>query len=70
MCVSPPPPPPQQYLCRFTEETVGGTCTGLVRVRSGKETDLQLAVAIAGPVTVAVDARHTGFQVEMFLQWL
>ncbi len=38
-------------------------CTGMVRIQKADEGALQVAVAIAGPVTVAVDSRHSGFQV-------
>ena len=35
----------------------------MVRVRRGSESDLMAAVAIAGPVTIGVDHRHSSFQV-------
>lgn len=53
----------QQYLCKFSEETIGTECTGMVRIRHGNELELKKAVAVVGPVTVAVDSRHTSFQV-------
>nr|ACH48003.1 cathepsin [Latrunculia oparinae] len=52
----------RQYLCKFTEESIATGCTGMVRIKRGKEQDLKKAVAVVGPVTVAVDSRHTSFQ--------
>ncbi|XP_016385416.1 uncharacterized protein LOC107721767 [Sinocyclocheilus rhinocerous] len=49
-------------LCRFNPSTVGATCTGYVDVASGDESALQEAVAIIGPVSVAIDAGHISFQ--------
>ena len=37
--------------------------TGMVQIRSGAEDHLQMAVALAGPVTVSIDSRHSTFQV-------
>ncbi len=42
---------------------MGSVCTGMVRIPRADEDALKAAVAIAGPVTVAVDSRHSGFQV-------
>jgi len=53
----------QQYLCKFTEESIATGCTGMVRIKRGNEQDLKKAVAVVGPVTAAVDSRHTSFQV-------
>lgn len=53
----------QQYLCFFQPSKIGGKATGMVRVRRGSESDLMAAVAIAGPVTIGVDHRHSSFQV-------
>ncbi|XP_016135399.1 cathepsin L1-like [Sinocyclocheilus grahami] len=49
-------------LCRFNPSTVGATCTGYVDVTSGDESALQEAVATIGPVSVAIDAGHSSFQ--------
>lgn len=54
----------QQYLCRFSEEAIGSGCTGVVHIKRGNEHELLKAVAVVGPVTVAVDSRHTSFQVD------
>ena len=53
----------QQYLCRFKSSNIGGKATGMVKIRKGSETDLMAAVAIAGPVTVGIDHKHSSFQV-------
>ena len=39
--------------------------TGIVIIPSGSETILQAAVASAGPVAAAVDARTNGFRVSV-----
>lgn len=39
--------------------------TGIVIIPSGSETSLQAAVASAGPVAAAVDARTNGFRVSV-----
>lgn len=49
-------------VCRFKRSTIGATCTGFVDIISGNETDLLLAVATVGPVSVAIDASHESFQ--------
>lgn len=35
----------------------------MVQIESGAEDHLQMAVALAGPVTVSIDSRHSAFQV-------
>ena len=37
------------------------------RVRSGDESDLQTAVALEGPIAVAVDAKHNTFRVNYLM---
>ena len=37
----------------------------MVRITAGDEEELEQAVAVAGPVSVAVDSRHTSFQVSV-----
>ena len=53
----------QQNLCLYTTENVGVMSTGMVQIESGAEDHLQMAVALAGPVTVSIDSRHSAFQV-------
>ncbi|CAH1227176.1 CTSV [Branchiostoma lanceolatum] len=48
--------------CRFNTATVGATCTGYVEIKQGSEVDLQSAVASIGPVSVAIDASRSSFQ--------
>ena len=53
----------QQNLCLYSSENVGVMSTGMVQIESGAEDHLQMAVALAGPVTVSIDSRHSAFQV-------
>lgn len=48
--------------CRYNPATVGATCTGYVTTAKDSEPKLQEAVASVGPVSVAIDASHTSFQ--------
>jgi len=48
--------------CRFKAADVGATDTGFVDVASKDETALQQAVATIGPISVAIDAGHSSFQ--------
>ncbi|KAF7704688.1 procathepsin L-like [Silurus meridionalis] len=48
--------------CRFNPDTVAATCTGYVDIKSGDEKALQEAVATIGPISVAIDAGHSSFQ--------
>ncbi|XP_033879982.2 procathepsin L-like [Acipenser ruthenus] len=48
--------------CRYSPQSIGATCSGYVDVTSGDENALQEAVATIGPVSVAIDAGHTSFQ--------
>lgn len=42
--------------------------SGTVRINSGSESDLQAAVATAGPVSVAVDSSSNYFRVSVATQ--
>ena len=53
----------QQGTCEFDKKKVGALMTGSVSIQQGSERDLQAAVATAGPVAVAVDARNKAFRV-------
>ena len=44
------------HSCRYSNKTVGATCSGYVKVSRFDEDDLQRAVAIVGPISVAIDA--------------
>ena len=48
--------------CRFKKDSVGATDTGCTDIKSKDESALQQAVATVGPISVAIDAGHTSFQ--------
>merc|ERR550517_285940 len=48
--------------CRFNAATVGATCTGYVDIKQGSKSDLMAAIASVGPVSVAIDASRSSFQ--------
>ena len=48
--------------CRFKREHVGSTDTGFIDITSKDENALQQAVATLGPISVAIDASHSSFQ--------
>ncbi|XP_038823289.1 cathepsin L.1 [Salvelinus namaycush] len=48
--------------CHYKPDSLGATCTGYVDMTSGDESALQQAVATVGPVSVAIDAAHSSFQ--------
>jgi cathepsin L len=48
--------------CRFKAADVGATDTGYVDVKQRDESALQQAIATVGPVSVAIDASHSSFQ--------
>lgn len=49
--------------CRFNKNKTGASMSNYQLVKKGDEGDLQVAVAMQGPVTVAVDATHNTFRV-------
>jgi len=48
--------------CEFKAENVGATDNGFVDITSGNEEELTNAIATVGPISVAIDASHIGFQ--------
>nr|ABB91778.1 cathepsin L [Hymeniacidon perlevis] len=48
--------------CRFKASDVGATCTGYVDIKREDENALMQAVEKIGPVSVAIDASHSSFQ--------
>jgi len=48
--------------CRFKAADVGATDTGFVDIKSKDEAALQQAVQTVGPISVAIDASHSSFQ--------
>jgi cathepsin L len=48
--------------CRFKSADVGATDTGFTDIPSKSESALQSAIATVGPISVAIDAAHSSFQ--------
>jgi len=48
--------------CRFKAANVGATDTGFTDIQSQDESALEQAVATVGPISVAIDASHSSFQ--------
>jgi len=48
--------------CRFKAANVGATDTGFIDIKAKDERALQQAVATVGPISVAIDASHSSFQ--------
>jgi len=48
--------------CHYKTSDSGATDTGFVDITEGSESDLQQAVATVGPISVAIDASHSSFQ--------
>ncbi|CAF0818349.1 unnamed protein product [Didymodactylos carnosus] len=48
--------------CRFKAENVGANDTGFVDIKTGNETDLQIAIATVGPISIAIDCQHDSFR--------
>jgi len=52
----------RQGKCRFHKKNIGATIKRAYRVKSGSEDELKKAVALYGPVSIAIDATHYSFQ--------
>jgi len=48
--------------CHFDKSTVGATDRGFVDIPEGDEEKMKQAVAVIGPISVAIDASHESFQ--------
>jgi cathepsin L len=48
--------------CKFSAANVGATDAGFTDITSGSEDDLETAIATIGPISVAIDASHSSFQ--------
>jgi cathepsin L len=48
--------------CKFRRNSVATTCNGFVDIPEGNETALQEAIALQGPISVAIDASQESFQ--------
>ncbi|XP_045184511.2 procathepsin L-like [Mercenaria mercenaria] len=53
---------PRNGKCHFKSEDIGATETSCMDIDVGSEDDLQAAVATVGPISVAIDASHSSFQ--------
>jgi len=52
----------RQSYCRYNENNIGATISDARRIIQGSEEDLQNALGSIGPISVAIDAAHTSFQ--------
>ncbi|CAL1549108.1 unnamed protein product, partial [Lymnaea stagnalis] len=53
---------PEDRKCSFKKADVGATDKSYTDITSGSEDALQQAVATIGPISVAIDASHSSFQ--------
>lgn len=52
----------QDGICKYNPGGNATSCHGSRYVRQGNETALAETVAIVGPISVAIDAKHSSFQ--------
>ncbi|XP_028392184.1 digestive cysteine proteinase 2-like, partial [Dendronephthya gigantea] len=48
--------------CKYRASESGATCSGHTDIEKGSESELQDATANVGPISVAIDASHSSFQ--------
>ena len=58
-----PNDPPYHDTCHFSRSSVGETDKGAFDLTYGDETNLKVGIATVGPISVAIDASHSSFQV-------
>ncbi len=51
--------------CKYKAANLGATMTSYRDIKKKSESDLQVAVGTVGPISVAIDASHTSFQVSI-----
>lgn len=51
--------------CKYKAANLGATMTSYRDIKKESESDLQVAVGTVGPISVAIDASHTSFQVSI-----
>nr|XP_039258217.1 procathepsin L-like [Styela clava] len=51
-----------EAMCKFNKMNIGATITGCVDIAHGDEMSLKSAVMRVGPISVAIDAGHSSFQ--------
>ncbi|KAL3886609.1 hypothetical protein ACJMK2_026593 [Sinanodonta woodiana] len=49
-------------VCKFKKANIGATEVSCMDIEHGSESDLQMAVATVGPISVGIDASHLSFQ--------